>query len=431
MSSNESTTDRVIDYLVGAVLLIPKIAVLLWVLLAGGVVPAAITGVTPVPTAEVAVATEAPEVDEVVVQAATDVPPTATMEIMATAAPAIDPPSIDEAGVLNPLNLFLSPAGLAGAWAASQVGGVAIDPSTRQPGWPPHLLATFTDADNPDVETAIADLINLDHPQLRVIPVDAYLGMLERSGLADPGMAFEQIKALLEQQPSDAAGSLPTPPVFADKRQEAISRLNYLDFDGGQGVAYLAHFAGQGVGPITNQTGFTWVFQGLTDDGSNYLLGLWPVAADFLPDTVDSVDEETLAAVQDDLDAYLASIQDATNSATDDQFSPNLSALAGLAGGLVLGDRAAELASQRDAGSEGDAPELLGTVWQWTAFEDSSEENSIVVDDPASYLLTLWPDGTYNLKADCNVGGGSYELDGASLIINPGFSTLALARRNR
>lgn len=424
MSSNESTTDRVIDYLVGAVLLIPKIAVLLWVLLAGGVVPAAITGVTPVATAEVAVATEAPEVEEVVAQAATEVPPTPTMEI-ATAGPAVEAPSIDEAGVLDPLNIFLNPVGLAGAWAASQVGGSAIDPSTRQPGWPPHLLATFTDPDNPDLETALAELINVGQAQLRVIPVDAYLAMLGQTGMPDPGMAFEQIKALLEQQPADFAGTLPIPPVLADKRQEAISRLSYLDFDGGQGVAYLAHLAGQGVGPITNETGFTWIFQGLTDDGRNYLLGLWPVAADFLPETVDSVDEDTLAAVQDDLDAYLATIQDETNSATDGQFTPDLSALAGLVSGMVLGDRAAELASQGDTGSEGDTPELLGTVWQWTAFEDSSGENNIEVGDPASYLLTLWPDGSYNIKADCNVGGGSYELDGSSLIINPGFSTLA------
>lgn len=69
--------------------------------------------------------------------------------------------------------------------------------------------------------------------------------------------------------------------------------------------------------------------------------------------------------------------------------------------------------------------ELVGQVWQWLQYEDSAGINDILVDDPPKYTLELLLDGTYQIRADCNQGGGSYQLDGSSLTLMPGPMTMA------
>ena len=70
---------------------------------------------------------------------------------------------------------------------------------------------------------------------------------------------------------------------------------------------------------------------------------------------------------------------------------------------------------------------IVGTTWQWQAFEDSAGENNLTVADSANYTLTLNEDGTASIKADCNQVSWTYELDGSSLTFNTlGPSTLAM-----
>lgn len=70
---------------------------------------------------------------------------------------------------------------------------------------------------------------------------------------------------------------------------------------------------------------------------------------------------------------------------------------------------------------------IVGTTWQWQAFEDSAGENNITVSDPENYTLTLNEDGTASIKADCNQLSWTYELDGSQLTFNTlGASTLAM-----
>ncbi|MCL4267192.1 MAG: META domain-containing protein [Anaerolineae bacterium] len=71
-------------------------------------------------------------------------------------------------------------------------------------------------------------------------------------------------------------------------------------------------------------------------------------------------------------------------------------------------------------------PTITGILWQWQEFQDSAEENDITVDNPANYNIVFNEDGTYNGQADCNRIAGSYTLDGASLTIQPGISTMAM-----
>ncbi len=412
----ESGTDRILDILVGVVGLTPKIILLLWILLAGGV-PVALQGITGDTTADMVVPEVVPTV-EVAVVVPTDVPAVPTVAMLELV-PAINPPSIDEAGVLAPGDFAISPAELALAWAATQVGGSAIDPSNRQPGLPPHLLIDF----NADGSNGTADNSVLS-PRMLIIPVAAYRQMMDEAGTPDSAAAFDNLKALLDQQPSGSDVAIPTPPMMGDLQQQPVARIAFIPFEGGQAVGYVAHFAAV-PGPITNDDGLTYVVQGLTDDGNHYILGQWPLGANFLPDTVGDIPDDSLSAIESDIAAYLATVGSDTEAAADTDFTPNLGSLRNALGTIAIGAGAAAKIAASQPVAQTEAPQLVGTVWQWTAFEDTAGENDVTVENPGNYEIVFWPDGSYSIKADCNVGGGSYVLDGASLTINPGMSTLA------
>ncbi len=74
-----------------------------------------------------------------------------------------------------------------------------------------------------------------------------------------------------------------------------------------------------------------------------------------------------------------------------------------------------------------EAVDITGTVWEWEAFEDTADLNSISVDDPSRYTVTLLPDGQASIKADCNMVSTSYTLDGSSIsFASPFMSTMAM-----
>lgn len=421
----ESGTERIMDWLVALVGLGPKIIILLWVLIAGGV-PLALQGTTADMSAERAVATVEIATAEAVAQATIEiVAPTAEATVeMLELVPVVSPPSVDEAGVLAPGDFAIDPAALGLVWSAQQVAGAAVDPANRQPGVPPHLLIDLTGA-NGDAAAPTADPneIALNQPQIRVIPIAAYLTMLEAAG--GDAAAFDSLKALLDQGSVDAGTTVPTPPVLGDMQPQPIARIELIPFEGGQAVGYVAHYA-ETPGVITNENGLDYIVQGLTDDGAHYILVIWPLGANFLPETAADVPDDTLSTIQADIDAYLSSVDEDAEAAAETDFTPDLGALRNALASISIGaGAAAKLAGATDTAAQTEAPELIGTVWQWTAFEDSSGENDITVDTPANYEIVFWDDGSYGLKADCNVGGGSFVVDGESLTINPGMSTLA------
>lgn len=89
----------------------------------------------------------------------------------------------------------------------------------------------------------------------------------------------------------------------------------------------------------------------------------------------------------------------------------------------------AACARNEQGGSANDsAAGLLGTVWQWQAFEDSAdgaESNDVTVPDPTAYTLML-ETGNAAIRADCNRLSWPYALDGSSLTFDTkGPSTLA------
>jgi heat shock protein HslJ len=71
-----------------------------------------------------------------------------------------------------------------------------------------------------------------------------------------------------------------------------------------------------------------------------------------------------------------------------------------------------------------DGSEIVGITWQWERFI-GGDDSRIDVDDPSLYTLTLKPDGSYQVKADCNLSTGAYTLQDGALTLQPGPTTLA------
>ncbi len=73
-----------------------------------------------------------------------------------------------------------------------------------------------------------------------------------------------------------------------------------------------------------------------------------------------------------------------------------------------------------------DISEITNIKWQWVELIENNPAAQSVVADPENYTLTFWNDDTFSFKADCNVGGGTYTVDGSKIEFGPMMSTLAM-----
>jgi heat shock protein HslJ len=68
---------------------------------------------------------------------------------------------------------------------------------------------------------------------------------------------------------------------------------------------------------------------------------------------------------------------------------------------------------------------ITDITWQWTELVETEPASQSLVPESENYTLFLSPDGSLSIKADCNMVNGSYTLDGSSLTIELGPSTMA------
>ncbi|WP_218146685.1 META domain-containing protein [Methanolobus profundi] len=68
--------------------------------------------------------------------------------------------------------------------------------------------------------------------------------------------------------------------------------------------------------------------------------------------------------------------------------------------------------------------DITDIKWQWSGLIETEPASQFVVPDPENYTLIFNSDGTYSLKADCNIGSGSYTLEKSDLTLSPGPMTL-------
>ena len=88
---------------------------------------------------------------------------------------------------------------------------------------------------------------------------------------------------------------------------------------------------------------------------------------------------------------------------------------------VLNGDR---LVQTSDQGRNAAGQILIGTTWKWQQTLYNNDTKAVPLN-PEHYTLKLLPDGKVGIRADCNVGGGVYQLDGSSISIEITHTTRA------
>jgi len=70
-------------------------------------------------------------------------------------------------------------------------------------------------------------------------------------------------------------------------------------------------------------------------------------------------------------------------------------------------------------------PSDLQGEWRLRSFTRAGA-STVLIEDPARFTVRFGSDGTMALRVDCNGCGGTYRLDGESLISGPFTCTLVL-----
>lgn len=77
-----------------------------------------------------------------------------------------------------------------------------------------------------------------------------------------------------------------------------------------------------------------------------------------------------------------------------------------------------------DGGTLHFVPSLTGVVWEWQEFLGGNSQR-IAPDDPSRYTITFGTEGRFTLRADYNVGSGTYTVNGPSIDLKVGPLTRA------
>ena len=96
--------------------------------------------------------------------------------------------------------------------------------------------------------------------------------------------------------------------------------------------------------------------------------------------------------------------------AVDTAATADAEAAAATAAAQAAEPTAEEPPPDESAAVPGSVSDAVGRTWFWTGSADA-EGNETAVDNPQNYVLVFWPDGSYNIKADCNVGSGRHSSD--------------------
>lgn len=191
---------------------------------------------------------------------------------------------------LRPDLVSVNPEGLAATITGEVTPGRPDRPDALPVlnGLPPHLRLAF------DGDT-LTEPVDYRVRQLRVFPVSAYRAAFVGGSRAAFDRRFEALAAMVAGHPDSIGGEIPVFPPGAGE-QLFRSGARRLTFAGGQGIAFLAHYA-EDRDPLTGDH-LVWVFQGLTDDDAWLVAAFHPVRTSRLPPTTDA---RRAAAVLDGL----------------------------------------------------------------------------------------------------------------------------------
>jgi hypothetical protein len=158
----------------------------------------------------------------------------------------------------------------------------------------------------------------IHEPRIRVFPAQEYAALSPQAG-----QVIADLQTLLAQKPATLAPdqTLPFLPIW-NAGQVLQANVAYLDFQNGNGVRFLSHYA-QDVYPVSSRSLF-YTFQGLTSDGRFYVSAVMPVSNAILPDENSVVVDQAFA---DNFSNYIAGLEQELSAAPASSFIPGLTLL--------------------------------------------------------------------------------------------------------
>jgi hypothetical protein len=165
------------------------------------------------------------------------------------------------------------------------------------------------------------------------------ISVYDRSDFDDKALALEK---LLEDKSLPRLGDW-VPPTSFYTGQVLQSRVEYLTFDSGEGVRFIAQYSE--LYPVVNSM-LIYNFNGLTSDGKYYISAVFPVSVPFAPDTVEEITTiptlETPNSVEDvralfkAIEEHNAEIEGKMDMLEDSDFTPNLDLLDSIIQSIVI-----------------------------------------------------------------------------------------------
>ncbi|MEA3440213.1 MAG: META domain-containing protein [Chloroflexota bacterium] len=297
--------------------------------------------------------------------------------------------------------------GLPYAWQANCIPATLYD-NTQPPGatgMPEHAQINFGVTDPQDWQ--------MGDPILYIIPVAEYEQLWNENG--DPSVSNEiaQLKQLLANKSDPIPSSnMPALPFSTSAEVNDLAvQGEYLDIEMGSGVRYVGRFV-QDANPVASDNPpLFYIYQGFTSDGVYLISFFYPVTTETLP-SADEVTDEERQQVEEDPVAYLQEKVDELNALSPADWEPMLTTLDGAIKSLEFDYEAPE--------SPPAAPTLTNVNWQWFDLVENDPASQSVIPNPEAYVVIFLNDGTLDLLADCNFGGGTYALDGNNISITVG-----------
>jgi hypothetical protein len=165
-------------------------------------------------------------------------------------------------------------------------------------GAPAHLVAVFGD----DPLPAAA---RYRDRQVLVYPLPEYRSHFIGGARAGFDRRIGALRAVIRDTTAQIEGEIPVfPQVDADQRFRG--RVRWIEFDGGQGIAFVTQYSKDASPPGPDD--LAWVFQGLTDDNAWLVAIFHPITASGVPASEDArrvaaaLDTLPASAFQPDLD---------------------------------------------------------------------------------------------------------------------------------
>jgi hypothetical protein len=165
-------------------------------------------------------------------------------------------------------------------------------------------------------------------PQIFIFPAREYAELVPAAG-----ESIHRLEAILQGQiVSPNAEQLPFIPFF-NAAQVFASNIQVVNFQNGSGIRFLTEYS-QYAAPVNNHEIF-YLFQGLTSDGSYYVVAILPITSSVLPETSDpaatipdgGIPLPDINDVNADWQAYYSSVTAVLNELPPTAFSPTIEQL--------------------------------------------------------------------------------------------------------